>query len=74
MSDVLVEICAYKREHIARKKAAQSMDVVETRAKAADAPRGFIRALKAKADAGQFALIAEIKKASPSRGLIREDF
>lgn len=74
MSDVLVEICDYKREHIARRKAAQSIDVVETRAQAADAPRGFIRALKAKADAGQFALIAEIKKASPSRGLIREDF
>ena len=74
MSDVLVEICAYKREHIARQKALHALGEVEQRAQAADAPRGFIKALKAKADAGRYALIAEIKKASPSRGLIRADF
>jgi indole-3-glycerol phosphate synthase len=74
MSDVLVEICAYKREHIARCKAARPFSAVEAVANAADAPRGFINALKAKKAAGRYALIAEIKKASPSKGLIRADF
>lgn len=74
MSDVLEEICAYKREHIARKKAVHALEVVEQQARAASAPRGFARALKARVDAGGYGLIAEIKKASPSRGLIREDF
>ena len=73
-SDVLIEICAYKRDHIAACKTARPLATVEAAAKTADAPRGFIKALKTKVAAGRYALIAEIKKASPSKGLIRADF
>jgi indole-3-glycerol phosphate synthase len=74
MSDVLARICDDKREHIAARKRAQSPAEVEERAKQASAPRGFAANLKRTVDAGRYGLIAEIKKASPSKGLIRADF
>lgn len=74
MSDKLAEICAKTRETVGRRKAARPLAEVEAAAKAADAPRGFRRALEGKVKAGGLGLIAEIKKASPSVGLIRNDF
>ena len=75
MSDVLERIAAYKREDVAARKAVTSQDAVEARAREALPPRGFRAALVRDATAtGRPALIAEIKKASPSKGLIRADF
>ncbi|MCB1885470.1 MAG: indole-3-glycerol phosphate synthase TrpC [Geminicoccaceae bacterium] len=71
MGDVLARICADKRRHVAARKERVPPAEIERRAGAAAAPLGFRRALE-RADG--FALIAEIKKASPSRGLIRADF
>jgi len=74
MTDTLQTILAAKRDHVASRKRARSLADVERDAAAADHPRGFVAALqKARAD-GRFGLIAEIKKASPSKGLIRADF
>jgi indole-3-glycerol phosphate synthase len=73
-SDTLTKITADTAKHVARCKAARSLANVEAAAKSADAPRGFAKALKATIAAGRYGLIAEIKKASPSKGLIRPDF
>lgn len=70
----LEEICTRKREHIAKQQSRVSLASVEADAKAASAPRGFHAALKARVAAGKTGLIAEVKKASPSKGIIREDF
>src|SRR5258708_6289288 len=74
MSDILSKIEAYKREEIAAAKRAHPLPSVEALAKAAPAPRGFVNAIRKKLAQGDYALIAEVKKASPSRGLIRADF
>lgn len=75
MTDVLERIAAYKREEVSARKALRSQDAIETLALAASAPRGFRAALDRKVEErGRPALIAEIKKASPSKGLIRADF
>lgn len=74
MSDKLAEICATTAAEVARRKALVSDAEIERRIAAASAPRGFRAALAARIAAGDAALIAEVKKASPSKGLIRADF
>jgi len=74
MSDILAKIAAYKRDEVAARKAERSLDQVEAAAIAATPPRGFREALVRAHAPGRLALIAEIKKASPSKGLIRADF
>jgi indole-3-glycerol phosphate synthase len=74
MADILAEIASYKRREIAAAKRRRPLALLEDDARAADAPRGFLAAIERRLAGGGYALIAEIKKASPSRGLIREKF
>ncbi len=74
MADVLDRILAYKRKEVEAAKTACAPDAMRLRAEAASPLRPFAEALRARMSGGGFALIAEIKKASPSKGLIRSDF
>jgi indole-3-glycerol phosphate synthase len=72
--DILASIAAYKREDVARRRREIPMSALEARIADAGPTRGFGAALRRPRPAGRLALIAEIKKASPSKGLIRADF
>jgi indole-3-glycerol phosphate synthase len=74
VSDILARILATKRDEVAAGKRARPPQEIAAAARAMPPPRDFAGALRAKIDAGQPAVIAEIKKASPSRGVLRPDF
>ncbi len=74
MANILKKIIDYKKNEVAKEKAQLTLNEIEARAKRADETRGFEAALRSKINQGNFALIAEIKKASPSKGLIRKNF
>ena len=73
-ADILKKILARKREEIAERSASVSIDALKEQIETASPVRDFAAAMRAKLDAGQSAVIAEIKKASPSKGVLREDF
>ncbi len=74
MSDILEKILAVKREEVAAAKQREPLTELRARAQATDKPRDFLGALRSKIAAGLPAVIAEVKKASPSRGVLRPDF
>lgn len=74
MSNALDKINADKRDHVARQKALRPMGEIADLAEQASPTRGFIQRLRDRTESGAYGLIAEVKKASPSKGLIREDF
>jgi indole-3-glycerol phosphate synthase len=74
MADILITIEAYKRAEIDAARRARPLAALDAAAKAAPAPRGFLQAIERRLVQGRYALIAEVKKASPSKGLIRADF
>jgi indole-3-glycerol phosphate synthase len=74
VSDVLERILAVKRDEVAAASRAKPLQALRREAEAAPAPRDFLGAMRARIAAGQAAVIAEIKKASPSKGVLREDF
>jgi len=74
VSDILARILAMKAEEVAAARAALPLQAMRERALAAPPPRDFVGALRAKIAVGEAAVIAEIKRASPSKGLLREDF
>ena len=74
MSDVLNKILAVKVEEVAAGKQARSLNEIEQQARAQSAPRDFVGALRGRIAAGRAAVIAEVKKASPSKGVLREHF
>src|SRR3990167_8229715 len=72
--DILRKILARKREEIAARASRLPLQVLRQRAESTPAPRGFLQAIRSRLAAGRPAVIAEIKKASPSKGLLRADF
>lgn len=74
MSDILARILDTKREEVRAARAAVPLGEIERRARLAPPPRDFTGALRARIDAGRAAVIAEVKRASPSKGLLRVDF
>ena len=74
MADILAKIEAYKRKEISEAKVRMPLHALERKIAEQTPPRGFVHAIEAKLGAAQYALIAEVKKASPSKGLIRADF
>jgi indole-3-glycerol phosphate synthase len=74
MSDILDRILEVKREEVATASAARPLAAIRSDAEAQPSPRGFVKAISARVGGGKTAVIAEIKKASPSKGVIRADF